>query len=307
MQDSSFVPDAEMPMAMLASRVLEEQMHRVIRISPKILDKGLVRDIHRMRVATRRFRTYYRVFQPWKPESMDKLDFRFMQSLAVRLGAVRDRDIAISLVEGIFQEPRQTPPTFLLSYWADERQAALEQTRDLLRSKRFTDFSQRRKSSSPLPISTGGRVMEEYPLLVLSEWHAAARRAAESDPEDLEALHRLRIRCKRLRYLMEAIHPFCGRLFARLIVHVIQVQDAFGALCDYALTDRLLRQSRAVFTPDELIRISQEHVRRGLVESASEAWKMSGRLFSPSHHATLLSAMAALQKQRGISGMEIDR
>lgn len=298
MPSPSFEPDADAPMSHLAAHAVQIQLDRILRWGSSLPSRPTPREIHRLRVATRRFRTFAVLFRDWRPKSIEKEDLRVIRELADRLGEARDRDIAISRVEDFQSHLGSPPPAFLLALWNDERQTAVDAVHEFLRSAPCRSFLHRWDGNPLSPRSRGGRVKDEYPHLIEGIWREAAHRSRECDGARLEDLHRLRIRCKRLRYVMEAIQPYCGRLFARLIGKVIRVQDAFGAMCDDAMVERLVLDSFSSFSQDDILRHILDHARSGIRMHAEKARQEAAGLFRPTHHATLLSAMAALQKQK---------
>jgi CHAD domain-containing protein len=114
----------------------------------------------------------------------------------------------------------------------------------------------------------------------------AGRVIADDTPE--EALHRLRVRCKRLRYACETLHDVYGKPVAKMARRLAALQDVLGAHQDavaaQALIERAIAES-ACATPDgvdvayALGRCAAAWREEQLVRRAAfpEAWKAFDR------------------------------
>jgi CHAD domain-containing protein len=170
-----------------------------------------VEELHDMRVASRRLRAALALFA-------DVLPIRAMPLreelglVADALGAVRDLDVEIAQIGSwieLAEEPDRGPLGSLMKLLEDERDGARGVLLSTLDSKRYERLVLRFSAllhRGPLRTSPGSRMpaREAALELILPRFRkvreAARRLDARSDPT---AYHRLRVRCKHLRYALE--------------------------------------------------------------------------------------------------------
>jgi triphosphatase len=197
--------------------------------------------LHDMRVATRRLRAAVRVFAGGIPARSQKGMSQELQWLGQLLGPVRDLDVQLAKLDGfIAAAPAGFRPALgcLREYMDGERArrrgnmlVALDTTRYfrlLLRLERFADARGRsRDPAAQEPIAVAGRraIKRAFRRLVKrgEEIHATPH------PEDL---HALRIRAKRLRYLLEFLQELTGKPGRRLVKRLTELQDLLGSYHD---------------------------------------------------------------------------
>lgn len=91
--------DCEEPFARAAARVVEARAAEVFEHSRGVLDLERPERVHDMRVATRRLRAAMEVFAPCFPRKRYRRALKDVKALADALGARRDRDVEIGLLE----------------------------------------------------------------------------------------------------------------------------------------------------------------------------------------------------------------
>lgn len=96
--------DCEGPFPLAAARVVEIRAEEVFEHSAGVLDLGDVERVHDMRVATRRLRAALEIFGPCLPPKQHRRALRRVKALADALGARRDLDVEIELLESLAGE-----------------------------------------------------------------------------------------------------------------------------------------------------------------------------------------------------------
>jgi CHAD domain-containing protein len=167
--------------------------------------------VHQVRVATRRLAV-------WLELSGRSVLLSDLAWLRARAGAVRDLDVMLA---------RAGVPRPFARWLAEQRTAARRQLLDALAEPRLTGLLE---ALSLLPAMDADRA--ERNLTTIAEDVLAAASELEESPEEIDALHRLRRRMRRLRYaldwLQRPIEPFRG------------VQEVFGKVNDLSNALELL-------------------------------------------------------------------
>ena len=207
--------------------------------------------LHDMRVACRRLRAAIRAFEPAIPSRQRARFERDLEWLGQQLGGVRDLDVQLELLARYRAkapaEGRERLTSFH-DYLEIERQqrrammlAALDSDRYFRLLRDLEDFalgqpnpSQRSPTQAPIAL-VGRRAIKRAfrRLLKLGDKIGAT-------PTD-EELHRLRIRAKRLRYLLEFLRDVTGKPGRRLVKDMIRLQDLLGAHHDAVVAAAFVR------------------------------------------------------------------
>jgi len=220
--------------AALAARVVVRFHLRAFARQEQAARAGDVEGLHELRVATRRLRAALRFFAPVLPARFVENMRGEVKWLASAIGAVRDLDVLGQLVTA--RAPRLDPDVRsalgpLAIYIHDRRAAAhdaLVAALDSARCRRLLDRLSSFAESMPPRRSqeTLGAVAPSLlrPLLraVLS-----AGRSIGDDPKP-EALHRLRVRGKRLRYALETLRGLGGKNVDKMLRRLTALQDVIG-------------------------------------------------------------------------------
>lgn len=96
--------DCEGSFALAAARVVEVRAEEVFEHSAGVLDLDDIERVHAMRVATRRLRAALEIFEPCFPRKRRRKALRRVKALADALGARRDLDVEIELLESLAEE-----------------------------------------------------------------------------------------------------------------------------------------------------------------------------------------------------------
>jgi triphosphatase len=194
-------------------------------------------ELHDMRVATRRLRAALDLFAEVLP--IRTRNFRGeLGWLAGVLGAVRDLDVQLE-AQAAMAEPGQeqlwADLTALLTRERDAARAALLGALDSVRWERLVSGMASMVQQGPFRRSTATRLsaLVAVPDLICSR-HATVVKAARRAKRSGEAadFHRLRIRCKRLRYSLEfGAELYDGRT-NRYTRQLAKLQNQLGLMQD---------------------------------------------------------------------------
>lgn len=207
-----------------------------------------IEELHDMRVATRRLRAALALFADSLPARAAHLRTE-LGWLADVLGAVRDLDVQLERLDGWAEEVPTADRSALvelsalLGHERDRARRALLEALDSPRYERlvagFTTMA--RQGPSRLSPEAQAPAAVVLPELLHSRHHAvtkAARRARRTGRA--QDFHRVRIRCKRLRYALEfASGVYEGRT-RPVVKSVVRVQDLLGAMQDADVAARRL-------------------------------------------------------------------
>jgi CHAD domain-containing protein len=200
---------SSLTVAQAAAEVAGEQARELRRHARKVRTGRDPEAVHQMRVATRRLRAMLRIFSahlvvPGRVR-------RGLRRLARRLGAVRDRDVLIALLDdhhlAALQGQERRRAASLLAAWRRARARARRALSEEIGRKRFARLLEALvaygKEPHPAgdPAAQAARVLEEA---VEAQAAALGRHRAMLEPAPPpEALHDLRIAFKRLRYTLD--------------------------------------------------------------------------------------------------------
>ncbi len=246
--------------------------------------------VHQMRVALRRLRSAMQLFR--RAAASPELDAvqAELRALGGLLGPARDWDV---FVAGLGADvaaafPEEPAVARLLREAGARRRASYAALAEALGDARFRRLGLllaelvALRPWRAIPVAAAGGA--EAPDLRDYARHALGRRlrrvlhqGAALEQQDAEALHALRLQCKKLRYAAEFMAPlFHGRAAAKYVRRIAAVQERLGRLNDGAVAAALLRQlgggaGRAYATG--LVRGYVGTRERRAREKASRAWK----------------------------------
>jgi CHAD domain-containing protein len=210
-------------------------------------------DLHDMRVAARRMRAAWRVFEgALKTSKTKKLRSR-LEAISDRLGAARDLDV---LTEGLAtycealdeaQRPGLEP---LQSAWRQQRDAARAELVRELDSNRYQSFVKETSAfldaganvaANATTPTAPHRVRDRAPSEIWATYEAVRAYELVLPWADIETLHRLRISAKWLRYALEFFGEALGPGSNMLLEKVAALQDHLGCLHDADVAAELAR------------------------------------------------------------------
>jgi len=224
-----------------------------------------IEGVHQVRVTIRRMRSALSLFRAAIPKTASIHWAEEMRWAAGELGMARDLDVFIS--EGLSTVAGKMPLSGCegLLRLAEQRRARAyeEQARGMLDSSRYRDFKVgfqawyeglewenaelKKKHAKCLAknlVPFSRELMDKQERKVLAA-------GSHVDRQNADAMHRLRIECKKLRYAAEFFRP----LFAGMngfIAHMKGLQDLLGLMNDVSVTSGLLKTLTADATDPEV-------------------------------------------------------
>jgi triphosphatase len=199
--------------------------------------------LHDMRVATRRLRAAVRVFAAGIPPTLQSRMSRELRWLGDLLGSVRDLDVQLAKLDMFTSAaPAGFRPVLgcLREYMNAERAhhranmlVGLDTPRYFRLLIQLERFSQSPAPRRPHAAAALERVVTAGHRAIKKAFRRLRKRGEQIQnmprPEDL---HALRIRAKRLRYLLEFLQELTGKAGRRLVKHLTELQDLLGSYHD---------------------------------------------------------------------------
>jgi CHAD domain-containing protein len=245
------VADDSMPEA--ARKVLRFHFSRMQRREAGTRAGSDAEDLHEMRVATRRMRAAWRVFDGAFKAGKTRKMRRHLGTIADRLGAVRDLDVLIEGLEAYrlgLDEDQRPGLDPILSVWQRQRAAARTLLLGELDSNRYASFAKEMEefldagSNAAAAVATPTsphRVRDRAASELWASYEAVRAYELVYEWADVETLHALRIATKWLRYTLEFFGETLGPDCARLLQRVVALQDHLGCLHDADVATKLAR------------------------------------------------------------------
>ena len=233
----------------LSYRVLRKEASAMLAHVPGTRLGEDIESLHQMRVATRRMRAGMDMFASVLPVRAGRLRAE-LGWLAALLGEVRDLDIQLGRFDdwteempGDHREALDELADLLAGHRVQARRALLEAL-DSRRYERLVSGLVAMLVQGPSSRSTTGRApaVTTMPELI-EERHRAARKAASRAKRTGAATdyHRLRIRCKRLRYALEFASGLYDGELKGFVRQMTRLQDALGSMQDAAVASSRLQ------------------------------------------------------------------
>ena len=245
------VADDSLPEA--AVKVLRFHLARMQRREAGTRDGVDAEALHDMRVATRRMRAAWRVFDGAFKAGKTKKMRRHLETLADRLGTVRDLDVLIEGLEayrlGLDDEQGQGLEP-LHSLWHRQRANARTQLILELDSAGFESFIKEMEefleagANAAAAVATPTaphRVRDRAASELWAAYEVVRAYELVLPWADVETLHDLRIATKWLRYGLEFFGETLGPDCVRLLARVTALQDHLGLLHDADVATKLSR------------------------------------------------------------------
>ena len=240
------------PAIHLAYGRLLEQFEEMIAQEPMAWEGLDPEGVHKMRVAIRRLRSALRAFKKVLPGSVRSFNGEF-KWLAAVLGGVRDLDVAMGNLPGFLSEIPPDDAAHLKDYeqyladrWQEERTrllACLSSGRYGRLKAGFAERLERGPSARTMETLGSITVGDAAQMLIGKRYRGVLRRGrAITSASSDESLHALRIRCKRLRYLLEFFRPAYGGLLKAETRRLKKLQDVLGDFQDACVAGQMLRR-----------------------------------------------------------------
>jgi len=295
-------------------KVLAFHYARMLRHEAGTREGEDIEELHDMRVATRRMRSAFRVFGPhYKPRAI-RPHVAGLRRTARALGAVRDLDVfmdkARRYLESLPPERADDLDPLLLA-WQDQREQARAEMIAHFDSAKYVDFCRGFRPFLQSP-GAGARkgtgfppvprlVRHVVPRLIYTRWAVVQAFGPLLESASIEALHALRIECKRLRYALEFFGEVLGEEAKEVIQEVVRLQDHLGDLNDADVANGLLSDfmfgepgtpARRRIAPGVVAYLAvKQRELQTLVDTFPVAWERFNR---PEVRAWLASAVSVL-------------
>jgi CHAD domain-containing protein len=235
-----------------AQRVLQEQARTMRRYAQKVRRGKDPEDVHQMRVASRRLRAVLRELRSHLV--VDPRIRRGLRWLAGRLGAVRDTDVILALLEehrGAARGVEAQRHAALVAELERRRGKARRRLRAALAEPRYRRLTTRLRRSAAAPATTGqadataARVLTDALERMAGELERHPAMAATTPSAD--ELHALRIAFKRTRYVLDLHAAVGGPAYDVERRLACELQDVLGALHDHDLLLGWLAEGQGAF------------------------------------------------------------
>lgn len=225
--------------------ILTHNLGRLETWEAKARDWEEIEGVHQVRVAFRRMRSACATFRPAVPKRVSRPWSRRMRDLAGVLGPARDLDVLVSEVLEPSGHELQLPGREGFHAALDKaRWRAYQEVNRMLDGKRYARFkrafpewcaARAWEAASEVPQEALNAPVEAFAEALLAAQRTRVEATgASAAPDDAAAMHRLRIECKKMRYLaeffrglFEAMDPF--------IDHLKALQDQLGVMHDVAV------------------------------------------------------------------------
>jgi CHAD domain-containing protein len=268
--------DCAAPADKMIPLVLRAQVNAMCRHREAALNWKDPEGVHDMRVLSRRLRGSINDFRPYLRKGT--LPRPKLRTIAVRLGEVRDIDVALIALQQLrpnAKGPASAGIKVLAAELRSKRKIARATLTKALQEQPIEDFRkeflaklramlvvvpsepQTETYASPLPVSfrsLGSEIIDAR----LKDFVAAS--SCLYQPYQTKKLHELRILAKRLRYSMELFALCFGKETEATAKEVAQMQTSLGELhdCDVWIQDlggRLKRSARKTTTDEAELQI----------------------------------------------------
>lgn len=264
----------------LVRAALESGLARMVGHDPGVRIGEDPEEVHQMRVATRRLRSYLASMAPlvehgWESHLRSELGW-----LALLLGRVRDADV---LLQRLWGHSARLPVGdledvgALLSGLVSERSRDLDELWSAMDSDRYVSLLDSLVDGARTPaLSERARrpASEAAVRMVRKPWKRLASQVDRLGPAPQDsALHRVRISAKRCRYAADVAELAIGKPAGRLSRSMARVQDCLGELHDCVVGEAWLRQAAADLRPAQALVAGELVVlERDAAEAARREW-----------------------------------
>jgi CHAD domain-containing protein len=200
-------------------------------------------DLHKMRVATRRMRGAWRVFEGAYRPKVQRRYVKELRSIARVLGDVRDIDVLLEDLDRYLDElpgPGREAVEPLRAAWRRQREIARDRMVAKLDSRSYRgfvddylDFTESPGTAEVLtPLGRPSLVRDTAGSRILAAYEHVRAFDTIITWADVPTLHALRIEAKRLRYSMEYFSEVMPVTSRKLIAQVTEMQDHLGRMHD---------------------------------------------------------------------------
>ncbi|WP_303867273.1 CHAD domain-containing protein [Acetobacterium wieringae] len=206
--------------------------------------------VHQVRVRIRRFRAILAFFAPiFKAENYQRQQAALRQ-LAGQFGDVRQLDVLLEGIAEIEKESMLKINCFgkIKSFLQEKREAAFEYLLSELKTDGFAlelldiwiwKYNEPWDETAPNLCDS----IKDYSEKQIASWHKKIRRSMKTlEINDQQAIHRVRIKSKKLRYVIEQLSSILDQKNRKSMNAFEKMQDDLGYYHDVFANQRLLEQ-----------------------------------------------------------------
>jgi CHAD domain-containing protein len=211
--------------------------------------------LHDMRVATRRMRAAFQVFDPYYKDDAIRPHIKGLRRTGRALGSVRDLDVLIEKAHSFGESlPPELQESFqpLIAHWEVARDVARRQMLEYLDGQAYRGFTDEFEKfltttgAGALDVPSGEPVphlvRHVAPQLIHERYEAVRAYDTLLPGAPLTTYHQLRIDFKRLRYALEFFKDVLGPEATAIIKQVTGMQDLLGELQDAHVAEGLIEE-----------------------------------------------------------------
>lgn len=233
------VTDGTDPFRSPAGRLIRDHALRLVQETDaavaRLAEDGHSEALHDLRVALRRLRSWLRAFQPWI--TLKRGQRRKLKRLARSTSLARDAEVGLAWLAAVRStlDPRARPGaeqlTEELALLRDDCYARVHEELPVAWRRLSRKLS--RALTRAEEERSGGRDFQSAYAAALRSRLAGFIEAWEEarDEPEVQAIHRLRIAGKKVRYLVEAVLPWHPAA-ENLVLELRRLQDAAGVVQD---------------------------------------------------------------------------
>lgn len=212
-----------------------------------------IEELHDMRVAVRRMRVAFEIFQDAFTTKTIKKHNTGLRSIGRTLGRVRDLDVFMEKADRYVEtlpEEKHTGLDPLFRAWQDQRETARHKMISFLVGETYLTFLQQFNLFVNTPGAGAQKDMDDYhaphlvrhvaPVMIYNRLGTVRAYEKILGTARIEQLHELRIEFKRLRYTMEFFREVLGPEVSLIIEEIKGVQDHLGDLNDADVACQIL-------------------------------------------------------------------
>ena len=244
---------ADDPLGEAGRKVLRMHLARMLAFEAGTRSGEDIEDLHKMRVATRRMRAAWRVFDGAYRPKLQRRYVAELRTIADALGEVRDIDVLLEHLDGHMARlpaAGQEAMEPLRGAWRRQREVARGRLVARLDSKQYRAFVEDYLdfTESPgagelqTPMGQPSLVRDTAGSRILAAYERVRAYEAIITWADVPTLHALRIEGKRLRYTLEYFAEVMPVGSRKLIAGVTEMQDHLGLLNDADVAARISRE-----------------------------------------------------------------
>ena len=235
-------------------QVVHKRLGQLVETIDFVEKDDAVEALHDLRVASRRLRAFVKLFEPLLDPPIVAHVGKPLRRVTRAAGELRDIDVQLSLIEERVSAQTTDAARAALEHLLERvhgRRSGVEaHARRKLRKVRPVDLSVGVAAAlgevvARLPPSPGDAARLAWTLLdpIVDEMDVHDRAAGSGAPP--EALHRLRISVKKLRYALELVAPLLGEDQRELIKRAETLQELLGSHHDLHVISGLMDDERA--------------------------------------------------------------